>query len=156
MLGNVYMPEVTISHSLEFSEHKQKCWAVFFELGGQLHVSSQLLSESFSVSFVHHFGLRYQGQTIGRRFVVYSIDRAVTFSRFCAREARQILVFNVNYFFRCIHDFANLLVLGPVNVRHAKVGDGNMKGVALLNVNIILTSHSSMILGHVWIGNYLY
>lgn len=36
-------------------------------------------------------------QTVRRVSVVYSINVAVTFSRFCAREVREASVFNVNY-----------------------------------------------------------
>lgn len=55
-----------------------------------------------------------------------------------------------------IRDFVNFLVVREMNVRHAKVGNGNKRGVALVNIHDAIPRHESMTFGNVLMGNYLY
>lgn len=61
----------------------------------------------------------------------------------------------MDYFPRHIREFANFLVLGEMSVRHAKVGNANLKGAARINIHDALNRHASMIFGHVPMGDYL-
>lgn len=67
------------------------------------------------------------------------------------RKSTKRFVFNVVYFPTLTCDVANGLVIGEINVHHAKVDDGNMKGAAQVSVDNALSRHGSMMFGHIWV-----
>lgn len=63
-------------------------------------------------------------------FVVDYVDRAVILVCMRAREVRETLIINVNFFVWRICDFTILLMFRKAYIDRAKVGDGDVKGAA--------------------------
>lgn len=74
-------------------------------------------------------------QTIWRGLVVYRFHGAVAFSRFSARGALEVLVFNVNYLLRRTCGFNNFLGFGYIKISIVKICDGNINRAGRLNVH---------------------
>lgn len=114
-----------------------------------------VIFEGCFIPLSHRFVVRHLFQTVGHAFVVYSSSRAVAVGVFSARDVREALDFNMNYFIRHIRDFANVLVVGDISDRHVKPGDGNIKEVAGVHIFNTFSSHDGVIVGQFSTGNYL-
>lgn len=55
----------------------------------------------------------------------------------------------MNYFLKSIRDITNVLMLGEMDMRHAKAGHGNIIRATRVNIDDTLSLNSSMTLGHV-------
>lgn len=106
-----YPPEVSIPHPLKFCKDPQKGRRVLLELDRQLNSFVPVVLDFF-VGLFSGLLLHHLSQIVWCGFVMYRIDRAVSFIRFGAVVARIALVFNLDYLLCSIYDFTNVLVIG--------------------------------------------
>lgn len=89
---------------------------------------------------------RHLVQTVRQGIVVYSFYRAVTSSLFCVTGLREALFLNMSYIVTCIRDSANFSVLEEMNVRHTKLGGGDIEKAARVNIHETVICHAGSIL----------